>query len=71
LTFLTPYELWEALMETSMGTLTELKMGGFMEFLGKWLTRAVNLLIADQGLLPPTDRAAEELSSLMDTCGMI
>jgi hypothetical protein len=71
LTLLTPYELWEALMETSMGTLTELKMGGFMEFLGKWLTRAVNLLIADQGLLPPTDRAAEELSSLMDTCGMI
>jgi hypothetical protein len=28
LTFLTPYELWEALMETSMGTLTELFENG-------------------------------------------
>jgi hypothetical protein len=74
---LTPYALWEALSESSMGTLTSLSESGngelppgFMDFVGKWLTRAVNLLIADQGLLTSTEEVAEELSSLMSTCEM-
>jgi hypothetical protein len=42
----------------------------FIEFMGKWLTRAVNLLIADQGLLPSMEGVADELSELMNTCAM-
>jgi hypothetical protein len=74
---LTPYALWDALMQSSMMTLTGLFESGsgnlppdFIEFMGKWLTRAVNLLIVDQGLLPSLERAADELSSLMNTCAM-
>jgi hypothetical protein len=74
---LTPYALWEALMESSMVTLTGMFESGsgnlppaFIEFMGKWLTRAVNLLIADQGLLPSLEGAADELSELMNTCEM-
>lgn len=74
---LKPYALWEALMESSMVTLTSLFENGsgnlppgFMDFVGKWLTRAVNLLIADQGLLESAEGVAEDLSSLMRTCEM-
>ncbi|KAM0688918.1 hypothetical protein Q7P36_010994 [Cladosporium allicinum] len=74
---LTPYALWEALTESSMGTLTGLFESGsgqlppgFMDFMDKWLTRAVNLLIADQGLIASAEETSEELSSLMNTCKM-
>ena len=74
---LTPYALWEALTESSMGTLTSLFENGsgelppgFMDFMDKWLTRAVNLLVADQGLIASAAETSEELSSLMNTCKM-
>lgn len=73
---LTPYELWEALMETSTGALTALfEAGGgslppgFVDFIGKWLTRTVNLLAGDMKVL--LEGASEELSSLMRTCQML
>ena len=72
---LAPYALWEALMETGFGTLCEMAdrgsgsiPPGFVEFMGKWLTRSVNLLAGDMnGLLGET---SEELSELMRTCQM-
>jgi hypothetical protein len=74
---LTPCALWDALMESSMMTLTGMFESGsgnlppgFIEFMGKWLTRAVNLLIADQGLIPSMEGVADELSELMNTCAM-
>ena len=73
---LTLYELWEGLMETSMGTLTVLFEGGggnlppgFVDFLGKWLTRTVNLLAGDMKVV--LEGASEELTSLMRTCQML
>jgi hypothetical protein len=60
-----------------MGTLTSLFENGsgelppgFMDFMDKWLTRAVNLLVADQGLIASAAETSEELSSLMNTCKM-
>ena len=64
-------------METGMGTLEGMYESGsgelppcFVDFVGKWLTRTVNLLVADQGLVPCAEGASEELSSLMSTCQM-